>query len=146
MLPSNNPRDFVQPTPAEREELIEYAKGWLEWASGTKHFIETGELSGSLEVGGGTHGDLRDAASIGFRRKLVGLYRPCEREVETARDWHDYCDEHGYPRIQEPPPGYPPHPEHGGGVWVGLTWAEVRKELRGEGDPQQLDLLAGAVV
>lgn len=136
------PRDtgeLHEPSEAERDELLAYATSQLEWASGLDSFLATATLPAPLGTHGGTYGDLTEARSIGETRQHVGLYRPCEEETSTARTWHEFCREHGYPRVEDPE-GYPPFPAHGGGIWVGLTWAEVRTELRGEAE-RQLDLL-----
>jgi hypothetical protein len=135
-----------EPTPAEREDLIGYARRQL--ADSLDRFLETGVPPGHLEHGGGTFGPLRDARSAEYRRRGIALYRPSEKERESTARWHDYCGEHGYPSGDlvgaDTAPGsqYPPHPtDSDGGVWVGWSWARVRRELLGEHEPQQMEMV-----
>jgi hypothetical protein len=147
-------QDFTTPTPAEHAELIAYARELLlvESCGGyfPERFLASGKLPSSLELGNRTLGTPRDARRAGYNRQAVCLYRPCEREVETARAWHDYCSEHGYPigdlcgADERPGSTYPQRPEGDGGTWVGLTWTAIRRELQSEGAPDQLDLLGAA--
>lgn len=148
-IPPRNPSEGVKPTERERDELIGFAKIHLRRHVDLNHFIESGQLPSSLDVGGGTFGQLRDARSAGFNRKLVGIYRPTEDEAASARAWHDFCDECGYPlgercgADEDPTSGYPPPPlGQSDGSWAVLTWQAVRSALAAGQEPQQLDLLS----
>lgn len=141
--------ECVEPTEREREWLVLAAKrdlgGWLD------NFIETGVLPSHMHSGGGTFGPLRDARSVDFNRKLVAIWWPSEIEAKTARAWHEYCEEHGYPTgdlcgaDEDPANGYPPRPVRDrSGAWVALSWQAIRAELRHGSEPRQLDLF-GAI-
>jgi hypothetical protein len=84
---------------------------------------------------------------------MAALQEPTPAEREdligyARRQLADYCGEHGYPSGDlvgaDTAPGsqYPPHPtDSDGGVWVGWSWARVRRELLGEHEPQQMEMV-----
>jgi hypothetical protein len=131
--------------PEERTELVEYAEHILGRHERLEYFLTSGRLPEEIHFGSGTFGLLSEARSAGFSRYGVAIYRPTQQEVREVRAWHEHCDEHGYPGLSEAPDEYPPRPARtDDGVWVGLTWALIRRELRGQGAPRQLDLLEAA--
>lgn len=140
------PSKLERPSDAEYDEVIAYAKTVLR--DYAEEFAETGVLPSHIQMGGGSHGDLRQAKSAGHTRSVVGIYMPSSREVETATAWHDYCAKHGYPAgeltgaDEKPDSKYPPRPTFGAGRWIGLSWTAIRADLRGE-SKRQLDLFGG---
>lgn len=105
---------------------------------GLGKFLETGELPSSLEMGGGTLGDLTEARSDHYRRSFIAVYWPTEAEAAAALAWHTFCREHGYPTGEKAGATHndagEPYPERewtsGEGDWVALKWPRVRAELR----------------
>lgn len=128
------PPEMDEPTPAEIDEILRVAERTL--GSSWERFLESGD-GHFPEHQGGTL-SLRDATQYHANRRLIAIYRPTDRERETAAAWHDYCDEHGYPAGElcgadtEPDNTYPEHPvSEDGGSWPGLTWAQVRRHALG---------------
>lgn len=138
-------KDLLEPTSTERDEVIEYAKKKL--GHHLPCFLSDGVLPPHLLQGDGTLGPLRDARDIEWNRSVVAVSRPSEKELAETRAWHDYCAEHGYPTGElcaadtDPGNSYPPSPEEWReAVWAGMTWSAIRRELRGEGALDQMDL------
>lgn len=123
----------VEPDHDEWVYLLEYASQLL--GRSRDRFIETGEVPGSLMMGSGT-GGLGPASHHAFDRRVVAVYRPCQREVDTHVAYHGYCAEHGYPGAGGR--GYPEPPVHGGGAWATATWAKIRRALRESGVQEEL--------
>lgn len=115
-----------KPNAAQTAELLKIAEHVLQ-ERGWKHFLETGQKHETL--GGGTWNGLGSAESCWFTQKWVSLYVPTDEELKSARLWHDHCTKHGYPFSGvDTTKGYPPDPVHtAAGVWVGLTWKQVRE-------------------
>lgn len=125
-IPGRPPR-----TDAELRELLDVVE--QRFAYRIPELLDTGKVDTNQS---GSWRDLREAT--GYEASPVGVsyYVPDPVELETARAWHDYCREHGYPTGElcgaSSAPGntYPPSPVHNGrGEWVGLRWAGIRREL-----------------
>lgn len=146
-------------SPAEWSAVLEEARKLLRWGGageqGIADFIADGKVPSPIGPGGGTYGDLGSAMETEHDRQLVAIYFPTDRELESHMRWHTYCRLHGYPAgaligaDKGPDSEYPPHPcSLGKGRWVGLTWGQVRKALRGdlgpEAEPKQMSIFDDA--
>lgn len=127
---------FVEPTSRETDELLALATHIHVDADR----IVDGRVSDLHSSGG--YGGLRSARDYEARSTYIAIYRPTAGEVAEAELYHDHCAEHGYPFAGVDATGYPPAPgPRVHGVYAGMTWTKLRREMIGEGDARQLDLL-----
>lgn len=141
-------------TDAELDDLLAHACRRL--GSGLDKFIDSGELPSTLDMGGGTLGDLTEARGTHYRRQFFAAYWPTEAEAAAALAWHTFCREHGYPSGDRCGATHnddgEPYPERewesGKGAWVALKWGRIRTELRkrqpAEPPPRQTSLFDDA--
>lgn len=134
--------------PAEHlDALLAYAENVLRGE--LDRFIDTGELSSSIDMGGVSG---PQQAAFEYRRSGISI-QPLTAQERAAEDaWHNYWRPLGHHTIDpELSRGAPPRPPGRHGSTYTLSWDRARSMLRsrrdqrrGETDGGQLEMFAAA--
>lgn len=128
MIPTNRKLIQRDPTPAEHRDLVAYAQKVLSLPPSPSGALDRFLADGTLPAGTLTGSTMESETGRIFaydKQGAVRLYRPSEPELEAHVNY--FLWRQGVLAEEPPAPSSLSLPRRG--VWVGMTWAQVRREL-----------------